>query len=312
MTIEHWPRWADMPEFHALPDGWRLVYLTDAADIIAGQSPPSETYNQRGEGLPFLQGCAEFGDEHPFTAVWCSEPNKRAPSGSTLMSVRAPVGDINRANQEYAIGRGLAALVSTDSDPDFLYYGLQRWRTSFQRLGQGSTFEAITARQLRQVVVALPSDLDEQRRIAAALKLADDAIQKARAELEATRELKRSLMRGLFVEGMPGRHTDFVETKIGLVPSGWQVRRLGEVLQSSQYGLSASMAEKGGYPILRMNNIDNGIVNANDVKYIDLDIGTFETFRLKQGDILFNRTNSMEYVGRVGIVNGNRPTRPPC
>jgi type I restriction enzyme S subunit len=156
---------------------------------------------------------------------------------------------------------------------------------------------------VKRLPVRFPVSTEEQRRIAAALKLADDAIQKARAELEAARELKRSLMRSLFVEGMPGRHTDFVETKIGLIPSGWQVRRLGEVLLSSQYGLSESMAETGGYPILRMNNIDNGIVNANDVKYIDLDIGTFEIFRLKQGDILFNRTNSMEYVGRVGIVN---------
>jgi type I restriction enzyme, S subunit len=190
-------------------------------------------------------------------------------------------------------------------DASFLGWALfELQRTGIvERVQQQSTqMRNLNWRDYQRLLLPWP-EVDEQRRIAAALKLADDAIQKARAKLEATRELKRSLMRDLFVEGMPGRHTDFVETKIGLVPSGWQVRRLGEVLQSSQYGLSESMAEKGGYPILRMNNIDNGIVNANDVKYIDLDIGTFETFRLKQGDILFNRTNSMEYVGRVGIVN---------
>lgn len=303
MSITNWPRWADLPEFHELPDGWSIDRLTDHIDVIAGQSPPSETYNDKGDGMPFLQGCTEFGDEIPITKFWCTAPNKIAPSDSTLMSVRAPVGELNRADQDYAIGRGLAALVAKGMNPDFLYYGLHRWRQSFRRLGQGSTFEAITARQLKQVIVAAPTDGDEQRRIAAALKLADDAIAKAKAELEATRELKRSLMQTLFVSGMPGRHSEFVETKIGPVPKGWQVKQLGEVLVSSQYGLSESMAESGRFPILRMNNMENGIVNADDVKYIDLDDTTFEIFRLRAGDILFNRTNSMEYVGRVGIVN---------
>jgi len=142
------------------------------------------------------------------------------------MSVRAPVGDINRANQEYAIGRGLAALISTGTDPDFLYYGLHRWRTSFQRLGQGSTFEAITARQLRQVVVGLPSDQEEQRRIAAALKLADEAIKKTRRELDATRGLKKSLLNELMEKGLPGRHLTFVQTKRFAYPESWNLTRL--------------------------------------------------------------------------------------
>ncbi|MEY6431690.1 restriction endonuclease subunit S [Thioalkalicoccus limnaeus] len=190
-------------------------------------------------------------------------------------------------------------------DPDFLgwvLYELQRTGI-IERVQQQSTqMRNLNWRDYQRLLLPWP-DIDEQRRIAAALKLADDAIAKAKAELEATRELKRSLMQTLFVFGMPGRHSDFLATKIGPVPKDWNIKKLGEIIVSCQYGLSESMAESGRFPILRMNNIDNGIVNANDVKYIDLDDATFELFRLRAGDILFNRTNSMEYVGRVGVVN---------
>lgn len=190
-------------------------------------------------------------------------------------------------------------------DPEFLgwvLYELQRTGI-IERVQQQSTqMRNLNWRDYQRLLIPWP-DPDEQQRIAAVLKLADDAIAKAKAELEATRDLKRSLMQTVFVSGMPGRYSEFVDTKIGPVPKGWQVKQLGEILISSKYGLSESMAETGRFPILRMNNIDNGIVNANDVKYIDLDDTTFEEFRLRAGDILFNRTNSMEYVGRVGILN---------
>lgn len=190
-------------------------------------------------------------------------------------------------------------------NPEFLgwvLYELQRTGI-IERVQQQSTqMRNLNWRDYQRLLLPWP-ELDEQRCIAAALKLADDSITKAKAELYATRELKRSLMQTLFVSGMPGRHSDFIETKIGPIPKSWQLKKLGDVLVSSQYGLSECMAESGCFPILRMNNMENGIVNADDVKYIDLDDATFEVFRLRAGDILFNRTNSMEYVGRVGILN---------
>lgn len=192
-------------------------------------------------------------------------------------------------------------------EPEYLgwmLYDLQRTGI-IERVQQQSTqMRNLTWRDYQRLLLPCPKP-DEQHRIAVVLKLADDAITKAKAELEATQELKRSLMQTLFVTGMPARHTEFVETKIGPVPRGWAIKTLGEVLISSQYGLSEGFGETGQYPILRMNNIDNGIVNTNDLRYIDLNDSLFDTYRLKVGDILFNRTNSMEYVGRVGIVNND-------
>ena len=93
-----------------LPKGWKIVKLGDLCDIVMGQSPPSSTYNSDGIGLPFFQGKAEFTELYPLTKKWCSEPKKIAELNDILLSVRAPVGDTNIANQKCCIGRGLAAI----------------------------------------------------------------------------------------------------------------------------------------------------------------------------------------------------------
>src|SRR5437879_5282428 len=101
-------RWAHLPECEAPPPGWDVETFTNIATVIAGQSPPSETYNEKGDGLPFLQGNGDFSFKSPVPKLWCTEPVKTASKGDTLISVRAPVGEMNRADQNYAIGRGLA------------------------------------------------------------------------------------------------------------------------------------------------------------------------------------------------------------
>lgn len=304
MSVTNWPRWADMPEFHELPDGWSIDRLTDHINVIAGQSPPSETYNEKGEGMPFLQGCTEFGDETPLTKFWCTAPCKIAPSNSTLMSVRAPVGELNRADQDYAIGRGLAALIAKGLNPDFLYYGLHRWRQSFQRLGQGSTFEAITARQLKQVIIAVPEDGDEQRRIATALKVADDAIAKAKAELEATRELKRSLMSELFQKGVRSKDRPMQETKLGLVPADWTVAEIRSFWTSSANGLYVPDDQYGsGVPIIRIDTFHDGYFTTRDFKRIRVKPEDVEAYSVQAGDLLVNRVNSIPFLGKVVFVD---------
>src|SRR3989344_5350268 len=91
------------------PD-WPTKKLGEIAEVIMGQSPPSSSYNENGEGLPFFQGKAEFGDIHPTPIKYCNAPNRIAEKGDILISVRAPVGDINLAREKSAIGRGLSII----------------------------------------------------------------------------------------------------------------------------------------------------------------------------------------------------------
>ena len=143
--------------------------LADVADIVMGQSPPSESYNDDGVGLPFLQGKAEFGAISPEPVKWCSDPRKTAEPGSILISVRAPVGDLNIADQRYCIGRGLAALVpGPDLDCRYLFYHLLTLHRWFDSQSSGSTFQSINAGVLRNLALDIPP-LEEQRRIAQVL-----------------------------------------------------------------------------------------------------------------------------------------------
>ena len=82
----------------------------DVASVILGQSPPSSAYNEAGDGLPFFQGKVDFGLIHPTPRVWCNAGRKFATAGDILISVRAPVGDVNVARDHCAIGRGIAAI----------------------------------------------------------------------------------------------------------------------------------------------------------------------------------------------------------
>ena len=88
----------------------KYVTLKDVCTINMGQSPDSDSYNDNGEGVPFFQGNADFGERYPVTRKWCSAPTKMAAPEDILISVRAPIGAMNYAKEECCIGRGLAAL----------------------------------------------------------------------------------------------------------------------------------------------------------------------------------------------------------
>ena len=104
---------------------WKEYKLKDFAEINMGQSPKSKFYNTNKIGLPFLQGNRTFGNKYPY----CSEPKKIATKGSVLFSVRAPVGDINIANTDICIGRGLASLnTKNNNNNDYLYFLLHYLR----------------------------------------------------------------------------------------------------------------------------------------------------------------------------------------
>jgi type I restriction enzyme S subunit len=276
------------------------------ADLIMGQSPPSSTYNDKRIGIPFLQGNAEFGDIYPTPILSCSQPTKLSEKNDILLSVRAPVGDVNITPYKLCIGRGLAAIRPNKDKLNylFLFYYLKFASRLFQSISMGSTFKAIRKEEVEKFRLILPP-FPEQKKIADILSTADEAIQKVEEAIEKTERLKKGLMHELLTKGIG--HKEFKDTEVGRVPKEWEVVQLDDALEICQYGLSIPMSDKGKYPIIKMDDIDNGRINPDRVKFIDLDEKTFNNFKLEQGDILFNRTNSYELVGRTGIfmLKGN-------
>lgn len=166
--------------------------------------------------MPFLQGKAEFGPQHPLATKWCSQPAKVAPPRSVLVSVRAPVGDVNQANQEYCIGRGLAAIVAgPDLDADFLYFTMLTRQQYLASLGTGSTFQSINGNVLRTLEIAVPP-LDEQRRIARILSTVETAKAASLAAKKALDAARTAFLGQMILGNSP-------------IPRHWQRARLDEL-----------------------------------------------------------------------------------
>lgn len=148
-----------------IPSGWVQSTLGDACDIVLGQSPPSDTYNSEGIGLPFFQGKTEFGDIYPTPVKWCSKPQKLAKTNDVLISVRAPVGPTNLCKENTCIGRGLAAIRPRNNIPSkYLLYYLRSIEKEWDIKATGTTFKAITGSVLRNQEIPL-APLTEQEHI---------------------------------------------------------------------------------------------------------------------------------------------------
>jgi type I restriction enzyme, S subunit len=122
-----------------------VTRLKDVAVVVAGQSPPSDEVFELGEGLPFLQGNAEFGARAPTPVYECNSAPKQCLSGDVLLSVRAPVGAVNIADTTYGIGRGLCAVRGQRIDRGYLWWWLQHCKSELDSLSTGTTFAAVSA-----------------------------------------------------------------------------------------------------------------------------------------------------------------------
>jgi type I restriction enzyme S subunit len=186
---------------------WRRTQLGQICEIIAGQSPPGETYNRELVGLPFFQGKADFGQLHPAVRVWCSKPIKISLPDDILISVRAPVGPTNVANIKCCIGRGLAAIrCGGKVNKDFVLWVLKLFELQLSRLGSGSTFTSITTAELKNFGVPIPATLQEQERIANGLNeqiaIAEHIKVIIETELESIDSLPTALLRQAFSGGL--------------------------------------------------------------------------------------------------------------
>jgi hypothetical protein len=140
-----------------IPEGWRVTTLKDIAHIVMGQSPNGESFNENGEGTIFFQGRAEFGIRFPNIRLYTSNPIKFAKKNNILMSVRAPVGDINIALWDCAIGRGLCALSSKEGTQSFMLYTLKNKKEILDTYnGEGTVFGSINKVGLENLKVTLP------------------------------------------------------------------------------------------------------------------------------------------------------------
>ena len=277
----------------------------EVALIILGQSPPSSAYNQTGEGLPFFQGKADFRRIHPNPRIWSTEGRKFAVPGDTLVSVRAPVGDVNVASEHCAIGRGVAAVRPGQyTDPWFLYFALQYSKPILESRATGSTFASVNKATLNDLEIPFFNKTDQihigsfLRSLILQIEIEDDALRKTQA-------LKHATMHSLFTRGLRGESQK--DTEIGPVPESWGVVDFASVREKLQYGTSVRCTyEVSDRPVLRIPNIEPQRVNSKDLKYCALTGDAAAKYELKDGDLIFIRTNGvLDRLGSCVVYDGS-------
>lgn len=146
-----------------IPKHWNKTRLKFIASVIPGQSPNSDGYNTDGIGIPFLQGSSDFGDIFPSETTYSEHLTKVTEIGDILISVRAPVGELNKSDKNYCIGRGVGAIRNKENSvSDFLWYLLIAYRSVLDSFSTGTTFKAISSENIRNLDVVFPDIVEQE------------------------------------------------------------------------------------------------------------------------------------------------------
>jgi type I restriction enzyme S subunit len=259
---------------------WEKIRLEEACILNMGQSPDSASYNEEGEGLPFYQGNADFGDLHPKARYYCSKPAKIAHENDVLISVRAPIGAVNIATEECCIGRGLAALTPLHHlDYKYLYYVIKNKNVELNLKGTGSTFTAINRKSLAETMINFPP-LEEQKRIADILDKAGNLIDLRKQQLEKMDLLIKSKFIDVFGDPIAN-------------PKGWKVEKLEKHISViGGYAFKSNGFSKQGVPVLRIGNINSGFFKSTNLVFWNED-QTLARYMLKPGDMIISLTGTV-------------------
>jgi len=294
---------------------WKEVKLGDVCEIIMGQSPKSSSYNDKKQGIIFYQGNKDFGRLYPNISMYTTEPKKFAYPEDVLISVRAPVGELNIADNKCCIGRGLAAIRLKSNHNRFLFYLLKEKVKILNNIATGTIFSSINKSILENLSIKLPP-LPIQKKIADILSVIDEKIETLQNINSTLEEMAKAIFKSWFVdfdivkakeEGKSDSEiakelginedivklfpSEFEESEIGKIPKGWEVRKLGDFFPIKTGKKNANIATNNGkYPfftcsqeILKTNSYsfnDNAILLAGNGDFnIKWYRGKFEAYQ---------------------------------
>ena len=278
--------------------GIRLKYR---ACIEMGQSPPSSKYSTSSEdGLPFLQGTADFGPASPMPRVYCGSPTKVARAGDILFSVRAPVGKLNLADQEFGIGRGLCAIRPQQHwDTRFAWWALHEACYQLSSVSTGSTYDAVTTDDVGNLLVTT-TGLDEQRAIAEYLDQETarlDALMAAKERVLSLLDQKRralttrAITRGLD-PNVPLRESGI--PWLGKIPAHWDTERAKWLFRERD-----QRSGSGEEELLTVSHL-TGVTRRSEKDVNMFEAATTEGYKVcRTGDLVINTL--WAWMGAMGV-----------
>lgn len=278
--------------------------LEDIARISAGGTPKRSEPNYWKDGdIPWVK-ISDIKSKYVSETEECiteqgleKSSAKLFPKGTILYTIFATLGECAILDIDATTNQAIAGINVTSSKvlTDYLYYYLKSIKSKVVNKGRGVAQNNINLSILRKIVVPVPS-IKMQRKIINILKINEDIILKRQQQIEALTELKKSVFLEMF--GDPQLNT-----------KKWTVGKIGDLTRKTQYGTSKKASETdGAYPVLRMNNITyDGDMDLSDLKYVDLTVAEKEKYLVYPGELLFNRTNSRELVGKTAVYNEKTP-----
>ena len=264
------------------------IALKDVCQINMGQSPESSSYNENGEGIPFFQGNADFGERYPVPRVWCNAPTKIANAGDILISVRAPIGALNYAKEECCIGRGLAAITPDPEkfSTEFIFWLLRGKNAELNSKGTGSTFKAIGRKVLEETLVP-DYGFEQQHSCAENLEKVYAIIQMRKQELLKLDELIKA------------RFVEMFGNEKNLMP----ISDICSIITDGTH--QPPKFRDTGIPFIFVSNITGDKVTYDAEKFIDQD--TYDELikrtPIEIGDVLLSTVGSY---GHPAVVKSNK------
>ena len=286
-----------------LPEGWKLVSLGEVGTLIngdRGKNYPSQK-DFVDNGVPFINAGHIQNGEIDFESMNFISRKRfdllgsgKVKSGDILYCLRGSLGKtaIIKDIQEGAIASSLVIIRPSEqirTDYFYRYLASPIGQAEIYKYDNGSSQPNLSAQSLKQYRLPLPP-LEEQRRIAAILDKADGVRRKRKEAIRLTEELLRSTFLEMFGDPVTN-------------PKGWEICPMKKIVIETQYGTAEKSQEvMGGLPILRMNNITySGEIDLNSLKWCQIPLKDEDKFTVKRGDLLFNRTNSPELVGKTAV-----------
>lgn len=307
-----------------LPDGWERVTVGNLGNIVAGGTPSRNNVSYWNGAIPWVtpgeitQLPGKYVDstvERISQAGLAGSAARLLPENSIVVTTRATLGEAAITAVPLATNQGFKNIIpDANSDPRFTYYAVQTLRREMERLASGTTFLEISKSDFERITLIRPQRVDDQERLATILDVLDAAIAQSEAELVKLRHVRAGLLHDLLTRGLdendelrdPVAHPEkFASSPLGQVPVDWVVEPLDHFLARTEYGISTSLSGDGQLPVLRMNNLANGEAVVDDIKFATSAVP--QALLLRDGDVLFNRTNSYEHVGRTGIWRDQLP-----
>ena len=283
---------------------WEMVRLGEVAEIVSGATPSRNNSEYWNGDIPWLTP-KNIGNLNDPVVMDTTEKISREglakcsarllPIGTVLFSSRAPIGHTAIAGIPLATNQGFKSLVpGRKVDSKYLYWTLISKKSEIIAKGRGATFKEVTKEIMEGVTIPLPP-LNEQKRIAAILDKADAIRRKRQEAINLSDQFLRSVFLDMFGDPVTN-------------PKGWEAGTIRDLVSEVKYGTSAKASSEGRYEILRMNNITySGQLDLSDMKYIDLDGHDEAKYLARKGDLLFNRTNSKELVGKTAVYSFDEP-----